>query len=150
MIIPIPKFLFGYFFIVIGLGWMAGEFLWMSGYPSAEGTVIEINQEQLNEKPVFRSTVEYHVGESAYRFPDNGTGNPPFHEIGEKVKVRYPPTEPEKGQIVTWIRSYGMAMIFVLVGVVLVIMQKILSFIYRLVIDAIRGQMNMPHNPQKM
>lgn len=140
MMIPLPKFLLGYLLLAIGVVWYLAEGIWLSQRPTVEGKIISLAAEQEEKTTYYRSTFEYRVGDQVYAVADTVRSSPPIHTIGETVSVRYDEKNPQNGSIATWFRSFGMPLIFIVAGLVLIAIQYVISAIYNFVIKAIRQQ----------
>jgi hypothetical protein len=99
----------------------------------ASGTVVDLEVGSGSEGgTVYSPVIEFALPDGrTVRFTDGLATNPPAHDVGEQVQVKFDPTRPEKAKLATSFRLYfvsgllgGMGALFLVIGVLVAILVK--------------------------
>ena len=118
-------------FTLVGLGMLAPA-LWV-GYQSwaflqaaqaAPGTVIGLQWSDDEDSSGARPVVRYEVRGEPYQITGDVWSSPPAYDIGDPVRVLYPPGQPRAARLEAWFDFWflpvflgGMGLLFTLVGI---------------------------------
>lgn len=148
------KYFLGYILIIFGCFWIYVNYSINKTAIFVEGTVVQYVPAQVprsttTSTPEFSfsygnntntemdfsknisSLIEYQHNTTSYKVVDTHSSNQPLHAIGEKVKMRFVPNEPEKGQISTFSRDYLIGILSIIVGITVLLFYRLVSFLIR-------------------
>lgn len=70
------------------------------------GTVVENEAFDGADGVSYTPVVEYEVNGQTYRISGDNSSSPPAYRVGQQVRVRYDPADPQRGQIDNWYEKW--------------------------------------------
>jgi hypothetical protein len=96
---------------------------------TAIGVVVALDESSSDGSPVYSPVIEFTANGKTYSFEGGNASNPPAYHLGQKVKVLYDQSAPEKARVNSFFELWLFPLIIIPIMVLTILIINIVYFI---------------------